>query len=373
MKQRNTIATILLNILFCATLLWFFSRNAYLRPYLGSPYKEALSGLLLLVTLYANYFIFFPKLYRQRTSIYWFAVITACFLSVCVELASGYTYISENHAAIIAEIGSSRYFFKHLILIFSRNLAFNFFPYMLRVNKQLMQSLETEVRAVYQYARMIDVCDREYNCHHIPVDDIFYCMKRGNETEVYTVDGVKYTRNCTIRYLIQLLGDKDFVRISPSIVVPFQHIASCDGKALVMKTMPWTEAPLKFELDTRNFPQARTAIEEYLHAKQEGVNDKWSDDDEEKGKISLSVPPKEKLDTVLDYIKEHPGCRSMELISHTSYSQTTMDRCLSELKKQGLIEHVGSKKNGGYQVAGAPPEDETNDLVQHRQSVSESF
>ena len=36
MKRRNTIATILLNILPCTALLWFFSRNAYLRPYLGS-------------------------------------------------------------------------------------------------------------------------------------------------------------------------------------------------------------------------------------------------------------------------------------------------------------------------------------------------
>lgn len=373
MKLQSTFATILLNILFCAALIWFFSRNAYLRPYLGSPYKEALSGLLLLVTLYVNYLVFYPKLYRNHTSVYWVSVITACFLSGCVELALGYTFISNCHAAIIAEVGALYYFSIRLILIFGRNLAFNFFPYMLRVNKQLTQSLETEVRAVYQYARMIDVCDRENNCHHIPVDDIFYCMKKGNETEVYTVGGIKYTRYCSIRYLIQLLGDNEFVRISSSIVVPFQHIASCDGKALVMKTISWTEVPLTFELEPQKHPQACTAIEEYLHAKQEDVNEKGSDDDEKKGKISLSVPPKDKLDAVLDYIKEHPGCRSMELISHTSYSQTTMDRCLSELKKQGLIEHVGSKKNGGYRLADTPPEDETNDLVQHGQSVLESF
>ena len=223
---------------------------------------------------------------------------------------------------------------------------------MLRVNKQLTQSLETEVRAVYQYARMIDVCDRENNCHHIPVDDIFYCMKKGNETEVYTVGGIKYTRYCSIKYLIQLLGDNEFVRISSSIVVPFHHIDSCDGKTLVMKTMPWTDVPLKFELDNRRYPQSSTTIEEYLLAKQELVNVIRTDGDEEKEKKNLSVPPKDKLDTVLDYIREHPGCRSMELISHTSYSQTTMDRCLSELKKQGLIKHNGSKKYGGYSVVG---------------------
>lgn len=69
-----------------------------------------------------------------------------------------------------------------------------------------------------------------------------------------------------------------------------------------------------------------------------------------KGKKSLSVPPKEKLDAVLGYIREHPGCRSTELMSHTSYSQTTMDRCLFELKKRGLVEYAGSKKRGGYHL-----------------------
>ena len=33
MKHKNSIVTISLNILFCAALLWFFSRNAFLRPY----------------------------------------------------------------------------------------------------------------------------------------------------------------------------------------------------------------------------------------------------------------------------------------------------------------------------------------------------
>ena len=75
-------------------------------------------------------------------------------------------------------------------------------------------------------------------------------------------------------------------------------------------------------------------------------------DDEEKEKKNLSVPPKDKLDTVLDYIREHPGCRTPELISNTPFSQTTMDRCLSELKRQGLIKHNGSKKYGGYSVVG---------------------
>jgi hypothetical protein len=68
--NENELAKLeLLNILFCAALLWFFSRNAFLRPFLGSTGKEALSGVMLLATLYANYYILYPKLYRGHVTV----------------------------------------------------------------------------------------------------------------------------------------------------------------------------------------------------------------------------------------------------------------------------------------------------------------
>ena len=359
MRHRHIYVTILMNILFCAALLWFFSRNAFLRPYLGSSAKEFLSGLLLLATLYANYFVFYPKLRKGHTIAYWLSVVVTSLVAGCIELAIGYSFISEHFAAIITKLGPFDYFSNHLFLVFSRNLAFNFFPYLLGEKKQLQQSLETEVRVVYKYARMIDVRDSSNNCQHISIDDIFYCKKNENETDIYTVDGVKYTRYCPLKYLIQLLENKDFTRISPSIVVPFQHIASCDGKAVVMKKMSWTETPLTFNLDTKRHPQASALIEEYLRTVQKDANNLQADDKKEKCKKPTSVPPKEKIDTVLDYINKHPGCRSTGIISQTSYSKTTLDRCLSDLKKQGLVEYIGSKKSGGYRVVSTPQDNET--------------
>lgn len=197
---------------------------------------------------------------------------------------------------------------------------------------------------------MLDVCDDQNNCQHIPVDNILYCKKYGNETEIHTVDGLKYTRYCTIKYIEQHLGNKEFIRISSSVIIPFQHIASCDGKAVTLKSMPSMGTPLSFKLDSKRAPQIAADIDEYLHGdieKKEGIQ---LESEDGKGKKGASVPPKEKLDAVLNYIKEHPGCRSTELIFHTSYSQTTMDRCLFELKKKGLIEYTGSKKRGGYHL-----------------------
>ncbi|MBR3467183.1 MAG: LytTR family transcriptional regulator DNA-binding domain-containing protein [Bacteroidales bacterium] len=348
MKQQKTIVTILLNILFCAALLWFFSRNAFLRPYLGSTAKEFLSGLLLLTILYANYFILYPKLYRNHTSLYWLSIVIACVVSGGVELSLGYSFIMQCYTVHTTEVEAHHLLSKHLVLIFLRNLALNFIPYMLRERKQLQQSLETESKVVYQFARMLDVCDDKNNCQHIPIDNVLYCKKNGNETEIHTVEGIKYTRYCTIKYLEQHLGDKEFIRISASVIVPYQYIASCDGKAVTLKNLSRSEASLAFPLDTKRAPQIATGIDEYLRGNIEEKEDVQPESEEGKGKKEPSVPPKEKLDAVLHYIQEHPGCRSPELISHTSFSQTTLDRCLFELKKKGLIEYTGSKKSGGY-------------------------
>ena len=353
MKHQKTIVTILLNFLFCVALLRFYSRNAYLRPYAGSTLKESLTGLLLLASLYVNYYLLYPLLVERRHSrtLYWLALVVIALVFAVLELTIAYPFIMYCNGFIIEQVGFYSYFSSLLFVVCGRNLFFNFFPYLFRERKRLQEHLDTEVRFVYQNAQMLDVCDDQNNCQHIPVDNILYCKKFGNETEIHTVDGLKYTRYCTIKYLEQHFGNKEFIRISSSIIVPYQHIASCDGKSVTMKAFPSTEATLPFKLDTKRAPQIAAAIDEYLRNIEEkkGVR---LESEEEKGKKIQSIPPQEKLDTVFNYIKKHPGCRSTEIIAHTSYSQNTMERCLYELKKQELIEYTGSKKNGGYYPIG---------------------
>lgn len=355
MKHQNTIITISLNVLFCVALLWFFSRNAFLRPYAGSTTKEILAGLVLLGSLYINYFLLFPKLYEQRSYIaYWVLVLVMSIVAGVLDMAIAYPHISVCNAMLIETIGFTKFFALCVFFISGRNLAFNFFPFMIRERKLLQQALETETQIVYQYARLLDVCDKKNNCQHIPVEQVFYCKKVGNYTFVYMVDGDVFTRYCSIKYLEQHLGNKEFVRISPSFIVPYRHIASCDGETVVMKTVPWMETPLTFKLDTQRRPYVAAVIDKHLRADMEVTDSARPDNKEVKGRRNPSVPPKEKLDAVLNYIKEHPGCRSTELMSHTSYSQTTIERSLSDLKKRGVIEYSGSKKTGGYRVVGTP-------------------
>lgn len=61
-----------------------------------------------------------------------------------------------------------------------------------------------------------------------------------------------------------------------------------------------------------------------------------------------------KIKEVLSCIKKHPDCNSGDIIAETQFSMSTVSRCLSELKKQGLIQYIGSKMKGGYQVVNSP-------------------
>lgn len=167
MKRLKTTVFILLNFLFCASLLWFFSRNAFLRPSTGNLSKEAVSGLLLLGSLYLNYYLLYPKLYlRGYHNIYWLTLVLVVLATGFTELALVYSNLVSCSSHIIHIVGPFSFFSETLFLIVLRNLAFNLFAYVLRERKQLQQTLETEVKVVYQFARMLDVCDNKNNCQH---------------------------------------------------------------------------------------------------------------------------------------------------------------------------------------------------------------
>ena len=52
-------------------------------------------------------------------------------------------------------------------------------------------------------------------------------------------------------------------------------------------------------------------------------------------------------------------------------SPRTVERCIAELKKQGLIEHTGSKKSGGYKVVSTPQDNETIAPTLQEETVAE--
>lgn len=182
MKRKKTALTILLNVLFCGVMLWLFARNSYLRPFSGSYFKEILACSLLLGSLYTNYFLFYPKIHYDRPSFYWLVIVVMAVIMGFIDLAIAYNGIVSCNAQVIQYIGHFSFFSMMLFFIIGRNLALNFFPFLLRERQHFQQAFENEVRVVYQDVRKLDVVDGHSNIHLVSIDDIFYCQQKGNST-----------------------------------------------------------------------------------------------------------------------------------------------------------------------------------------------
>ena len=350
-KQTRTIIIVLLNVLFCAGLLWFFSRNAFIRPYAGSAIKEMLIGGILLASIYANYFLLYPKLYLKHPVVYWVVVAAMAVVTAGLEFAIAYKGIMRCMGPIIVEIGLFKYFSDHLLIVFSRNLAFNFFPFMFRERQELQKALDKEVQIVYQDARLLDVSDKEHNARLIPRDNIYYCQQDGNYTRIYVTQGDPYyTRNGSMKYLEQLFGSEEFVRVSNTLLIPYRYIHSCNGTEVLMKRLPWQKEPLSFAIEPKYLDQAPGQIALYLLTSKGQETIKPPKQNRKRRKPVK--PSQEKTDTVLQYIKEHAGSQTKEIAENTQFSPTTVERCLAELRKQEFVTYKGSRKSGGYCVVG---------------------
>ena len=352
MKNSNKIVTVVLNVLFCAALLWVFSRNCLLRPYAGSMWKELFTGVMQLATLYINYFLLYPLLVEKKHSrtLYWLAVGVMLLVFSLLELAIARPQIMICNGFIIEQIGFYSFFSKLLSVIFGRYLFFNFFSYLFRERKQLQEALDSEVKIVYQEVRKLDVVDHKNKLILLPIDDIYYCRQDGNYTRIYTVDNIWYSRLGSMVHLEQLFGDEEFVRISSTLLVPYKYVGACNGGEIVMKKMPWTRTPLKFTIDTKNSEEVAGVIARNMESaktghRRDGARPVSTSNRKRRHPIN---PSQEKQEAVFAFIQSHPGTRSTEIIAETSLSQTTVERCLAELRKQGRIEYEGSKKNGGY-------------------------
>lgn len=381
MKHLKTIVIIMLNVLFCIITIWLFVRNSILRPYTGSLFKESLSAVLVLGSLYANYFLLYPQIYKKYSYvIYCLAVVFIALAVAVVDLAIAFPNIMLCNAQLIQHTGYYNFFSTILFFTFGRNLALNFFPYLFRERQQLRFLMEKEVQVVYREFRKLDVTDKDSNVQLVPVDDIFYCLQQHNFAIVYTVQNKRFTRLGSMKHLVQLLGKEEFVRLTKNLLVPFRYIESCQDDKVMMKQMPWEESPTIFTLDPKTSKEVvklvREGIQNFSAVEEEEVqDDKGSQNDvtesdkgiqnpptktdkkrvkaktvRRTGRRKPITPPDDKILEVLACIESHPNCHSADIIAETHFSQSTIDRCLLELRKLGMIERVGGRKYGGYCV-----------------------
>ena len=346
----KTVAVILLNLLFCAVTIYLFCTECFMRPFAGSLLREAVCALLFLGPLYVNYFLLYPKVYRKSYTLYWVSVALMAIAFGFLDLAIAYPFIMLVNGPVIRQLGFYKAFSTFLFFITGRNLAFNFFPFLFREKQHYRQSLEKEVQVVCRDVRKLDVIDKDSNVLLVNIDDIFYCQQLGNYTSIYTVQNERYTRLGSMRHLEQVLGEEEFIRITSTMMVSLRYIESFHDNQVVMRKMPWEQERTVFQLEPPTDEAVSKRIAETLRKYRTEASGEISPEKPEESPVKRkpSTPPEEKWQEVLAYVETHPNCGSADIIAGTGFSLSTVERCLAELKKQGVIEYAGSKKTGGY-------------------------
>ena len=177
-----------------------------------------------------------------------------------------------------------------------------------------------------------------------------------------------------MKHLEQLFGNKDFIRITTNVLVPFRYIKECKDNMVIMKKMPWEDEPTVFHLEPKTQKEiSKKVTEGVLRYKEEVVAGERIPKRPARRKVKRKpvTPSDEKVKKVLSFIESHPNCNTGGIIAGTAIPLSTVERCISSLKKQGLIKHSGSKRNGGYAMVKTKQKTEGTEPLQKVGAIAE--
>ena len=358
-KQYKTVKVISLAVFSMAVLL-FFRFNSLIRPApCGALYKEWMAGSIVLAVSFLNYFVLIPRmLSTRRFLLYIIIIVASAVFSAAAELMLVFPQISFTISGF--EISLKHYFFALVEFLFLRNLCFLFFFFIICIFEQEYKENKEIHLFLRKKKHLIAAKDRKHNIHTLPIDKIVYCQQKENYSFFYLDDGKVYSKNCTMGSLSEDFGTNCAVRISRSVIVMYPYVQSFDSDTVYVSTH---EGIKGFGITHSYRQKALPLLKKYvqispaanfevtqeingglsLEGGQDASDEAYSQDSELKEN-------KNSADSVFTFISDHPDCKGSDITDHFHTSLSTVNRILAQLKEEGLIEYVGSKKTGGYRV-----------------------
>jgi len=335
MKKREKIIEIAANIALGIAVIVFFGRNSFLRPAAcQSLYKEYVSGIFVLLMVYANSLLFIPKLFlKRRFALFSLAAVVSILVAGIIEFALIH---NEMSSMVIRYSQGTQYHLEmltYLFLICIRDFAFWCFFFMSALLKDKVREIRILDRSISKQSNLISVKTFKNEMRILPIDQIAFVESQHNIAVVHTLDGNKYYRYCSLKEMSHTLGEERTVRISRSQLVMKSAVATYDREMVTLRSTTEAEPVTlvisdSFQNDTLSALVANDAIPQQQFVKYSTA--------------------KVRSDIVLEYIKEHPGCKMTVLIEDMNLKRSTIEKEMSRLKSMRLVEYRGSKKTGGY-------------------------
>ena len=326
---------IVLHIAFCILIIVLFGTFCKLRTAtVGHPYKEYLSGIVVLGMMYFNGYVLFPVFFKtNRVQQYLltgiFTVLAACIIEM-IMVSKDVIHLLQIQ---FAEHEVHDFFLTDCFYVLLRDLALFFasfsvsaLPYYAAMNHDKELSL---VRELQQLDAKKD--DKEKSDIRIKIQKVAYVSQEQNYAYIYLTNGEHVIRYGSLKQLKSLLDDNSYVQLSSKILVMCKNILRYDATGVVVKVAP------KGVLLSYSHHYRDKAMSELFTKTNLDPNENTSEK-QTRQQPAYRRRLKEKSEKLIfDFISEHPDCSASDIKKNRSLSQTTINRIIKQLKDEGRI------------------------------------
>ena len=345
-NQKSIFLTIIAHLLFCAIVISVFGNNCLLRPAaFPNLYKEYLSGAFVLAATYFCALVLHPVLFsKNRKILFVLCSLLVTLMSATAEIALVFHEIQTLLASQFGKATATRYIVESFLFVWCRDIGFAAFAFLYCETRNLHTIVNNNERLLLQEHDQLLVKTKDNTLQSINMKEISHGTQRGNFTEIHMIDGNIFYRYNTLGNLIDLLGNERAIRISRNQFVTYPVIDNFDNQQVVISTPSHRQQETLF-ISRRMSKQAIQLIHDHSVPMKETDSEPLAESNSQNAILKNKHYAK-----IYSIISQKPDCKVKDIKKHVKLSTNSIYRYLSTLKQQGLIEHVGANKTGGYRV-----------------------
>jgi hypothetical protein len=330
----------------CIAVVLFFGNFCVLRPLdFQHPYKEYLSGVIVLAMVFVNMLLIFPTCYKNgylgRYLLLSALSIVAAFLAEMLMIIGD---VFPQMASQFSHRAAMAYLAVDGLYVLLRDFSFALTVSMAQVALYYRQRFADSETLIFQKFKKIEVEDlNSHNVVLVGITDIAYVMQKKNYTFLLLSNGKELRRHGSLKSISRLLCPQYAAQVSRKCLVVYASVKAYSPTRVFVKT---SREDIVLPLSEKYCDEALELFGQHVSKNSADTRRRtWPDD---------SSVAREKngpyRTTILNFIKKKPGCSAGEIKKNRRFSQSTVNRILAQLKKEGLVEYQGSKKKGGYYV-----------------------
>ena len=303
-KHRKGI-TFACNLLFWTIACYLFVSFSTLRPFCNTHfYKEFVCFGLIVAVVSVTRWLTVPKLFLSgKYGLFWFASICLLSAATVIEILLVKPDIQEK---IFFSQGLNSYLPYLYVMIFFRNSCFFAWFLVFRLYTLQKDTFRAKQRASVMEHMSVQFSTPDHKEISVPLDIIIYIQEVDHTTQVHCTEDYVITVSEPLSYCKEMIPATLWAPDGPEKIVFHQHLSEF--------------------LQTQNKPEVR--------------------------EIKYITLLSERQFRIFEIIRQNSGCNATFI--HDNFrgkvTMRTIERDLATMRSKEVVAHIGSNKDGGYEV-----------------------